>query len=77
MDLHKYFDPNNQGAMRKWLQEIAIREKLGLVDLARMAGVTPLSIRRFIFGGQKAGPKVILGVAHILDKYNDKYKELS
>ena len=75
MEINDYFDPKRQEEMRAWMRFLMVKECLTLVTISRMAGVTPLMLTNFILKGKKAGPKTIVGVAHVIDKYSEKYSK--
>jgi hypothetical protein len=70
MSVIRFWDPSEQGAMRDALRKLAIKERLTIVELAKMAGITARQMSSFLVKEMKGGPKLIIGVAHILDKYN-------
>jgi hypothetical protein len=67
-----YYDPANIPLMRQMLIDISVKEKFTIIELAKLAGISLPSMHRFIHNKSKAGPKTVLAVAHVLDKYKNK-----
>ena len=72
MRLQELMDEKNQEKLRDLMGELIIKHNLTLQALAREAGISYRALWSFYSANKKGGPKTLIGVAHVLDKYGYK-----
>jgi DNA-binding Xre family transcriptional regulator len=66
MQLHKLLDPSEQDNMRVLVTEVCIEKNIPLKEVARQAGISESSIKRFMLNRKRCSHSVMIGIAHFL-----------